>query len=140
VICHPSVPAVCYALASRPFVCSKSHTPNPGVSIPAVTTKFDSTKHDMRNGMKTGSPVSGCSVESIVFFACHSSGLISLTFPILYAVTSCFAFSRPAADVNNVLAFHRVSDWEFVHLRWHSPHPAHKETLICACAMVSPGI
>jgi hypothetical protein len=47
--------------------------------------------------------VPGCKVESIVFFACHSSGVMSRIFPILYAVTSCFAFSRPAEDVNNVL-------------------------------------
>jgi len=26
--------------------------------MPAVTTKFDTTKHDIRNGRKTGSPVS----------------------------------------------------------------------------------
>ncbi len=33
----------------------------PGVSIPAVTTRLEMTKHDMRNGRKTGSPVSaGC--------------------------------------------------------------------------------
>ncbi len=33
-------------------------TPSPGVSMPAVTTRLDSTKHDMRNGSITGSPVS----------------------------------------------------------------------------------
>jgi len=88
--------------------------------MPPVTTKLDSTKQDMRNGMKTGWPVSardqyslcvfparnvvpGCSVESIVFFASHRSGVMSRILPVLYAVTSCFAFSRPAADVNNVL-------------------------------------
>lgn len=42
-------------------------------------------------------------VESIIFFAFHSSGVMSRIFPILYEVTSCFAFSRPADDVNNVL-------------------------------------
>lgn len=52
---------------------------------------------------KCDSAIPGCSVESIVFFASHSSGDMSLILPVLYAVTSCFAFSRPAADVNNVL-------------------------------------
>lgn len=33
-------------------------TPNPGESIPAVTTKLERTKLDIRNGRKTGSPVS----------------------------------------------------------------------------------
>ena len=42
VICQPRVPMV------ERF----------GVSIPAVTTKFDRTKDDMRKGRKTGSPVS----------------------------------------------------------------------------------
>jgi hypothetical protein len=36
----------------------RSLTPKPGVSMPAVTTKFDNTKHDIRNGRNTGSPVS----------------------------------------------------------------------------------
>lgn len=31
----------------------------PGVSMPAVTTRLEITKHDMRKGRKTGSPVSG---------------------------------------------------------------------------------
>jgi hypothetical protein len=34
-------------------------TPRPGVSIPAVTTRLERTKHDMRKGRNTGSPVSG---------------------------------------------------------------------------------
>ena len=42
VICHPSVPYV------ERF----------GVSMPAVTTRLEMTKHDMRKGKKTGSPVS----------------------------------------------------------------------------------
>lgn len=74
-------------------------TPNPGVSIPAVTTKFDKTKHDMRKGRKTGVPVSGsmslpfgtfadphipgCNVESTIFLAFHNSGVISRIFPCL---------------------------------------------------------
>jgi hypothetical protein len=36
----------------------EGHTFNPGVSIPAVTTRLERTKHDIRNGRKTGSPVS----------------------------------------------------------------------------------
>lgn len=41
-ICQPNVPAV----------------DRLGVSMPAVTTKLEMTKQDMRNGKKTGSPVS----------------------------------------------------------------------------------
>ena len=33
-------------------------TCRPGVSIPAVTTRLEITKQDMRKGRKTGSPVS----------------------------------------------------------------------------------
>jgi Cu/Ag efflux protein CusF len=33
-------------------------TCRPGVSMPAVTMRFEMTKHDMRKGRKTGSPVS----------------------------------------------------------------------------------
>lgn len=74
-------------------------TPNPGVSIPAVTTRFDKTKQDIRKGRKTGSPLSsnmslafgtfgdshvpGCNVESTIFFAFHNSGVISRIFPCL---------------------------------------------------------
>jgi len=43
-------------------------------------------------------------VESIIFFAFHSSGVISGIFPVLYAVTSFFAFSRPAEEVRSVLS------------------------------------
>lgn len=39
----------------------------------------------------------------MTFFACHSSGVISRTLPVLYAVMSCFAFSRPAEDVRSIL-------------------------------------
>ena len=42
VICHASVPAV----------------PRLGVSMPAVTTRLERTKEDMRKGRKTGLPVS----------------------------------------------------------------------------------
>lgn len=72
-----------------------------GVSIPAVTTRLESTKQDIRNGRNTGSPVSrqgislfrrsrsqisipGCKVESTIFFACHSSGVIEGILPCLY--------------------------------------------------------
>lgn len=130
VICHARVPAVWVALVRPSSLRSDVNqflTPRPGVSIPAVTTKLDRTKHDMRNGKKTGKPVSwnlvncatqsvvcvcaipGWSVESIVFFACHRSGVMSWIFPILYAVTSCFAFSRPAEDVNSVLRSYHQS-------------------------------
>jgi len=34
------------------------HTERPGVNIPAVTTKFERAKHDIRKGSKTGLPVS----------------------------------------------------------------------------------
>jgi hypothetical protein len=40
--CQPAVPAV----------------PRPGVSMPAVTTRFEKMKADMRKGRRTGSPVS----------------------------------------------------------------------------------
>ena len=36
----------------------EARTPRPGVSIPAVTTRLERTKHDMRKGRNTGSPVS----------------------------------------------------------------------------------
>lgn len=39
-------------------------TPMFGVSMPAVTTRFEMTKHDIRNGRKTGSPVSCMFVSS----------------------------------------------------------------------------
>ena len=60
VICQSRVPTVFGPLVSRSargglvsFL-----TPRPGVSIPAVTTRLDMTKQDIRNGRKTGSPVS----------------------------------------------------------------------------------
>jgi hypothetical protein len=85
--CQPAVPAV----------------PRPGVSMPAVTIRFEKMKADMRKGRRTGSPVSepccqycspfvvkdgwvdepGCNVLSIVFFAVHSSGVISASLPFL---------------------------------------------------------
>ena len=74
-----------------------------GVSIPPVTTKFARTKFDMRKGRNTGSPVSGCRVESTIFFAAHSSGVIEGIWPCLYDETSFFAFSRPAEDTKSVL-------------------------------------
>lgn len=42
--------AICHANVPR--------QPRLGVSMPAVTTRLEITKHDMRNGRKTGSPVS----------------------------------------------------------------------------------
>jgi hypothetical protein len=36
----------------------EGRTPRPGVSMPAVTTKLERTKEDMRKGSITGSPVS----------------------------------------------------------------------------------
>jgi len=55
-------------------------------------------------------PLPGCSVESIIFFALHRSGVISLICPCLYAVTSCFACSSPAEDVNSVLIYSIISE------------------------------
>lgn len=70
--------------------------------MPAVTTRFDRTKQDMRKGRRTGSPVSvkspsqirlgqsvragdvpGCKVESIIFFASHNSGVMEGILPSL---------------------------------------------------------
>jgi hypothetical protein len=56
------------------------------VSIPAVTTRFDNTKHDIRKGRKTGSPVSGWRVESTIFLACQSSGVMVGSCLVLYWV------------------------------------------------------
>lgn len=57
--CQPSVPAVCYYLASYPSSCVHvCRTVRFGVSMPPVTTKLDSTNADMRKGRRTGSPVS----------------------------------------------------------------------------------
>jgi hypothetical protein len=61
--------------------------------------------------MKRGVP--GCRVESIIFFACHSSGFISRILPCLYAETSCFACSRPAEDVRSVLYAQLASSSSF---------------------------
>lgn len=69
--CQPSVPAVCYLLAVyRPFRVDVRRTVRLGVSMPPVTTKLDSTNADMRNGRRTGSPVScllsaSCSLGSV---------------------------------------------------------------------------
>lgn len=51
----------------------------------------------------------GCSVESIIFLALHRSGVISLICPCLYDVTSCFACSSPAEDVNSILIYSIIS-------------------------------
>ena len=62
VICQRRVPVVCHLVSLRlsyryQLFWGKS-TCSPGVSMPAVTTRFDITKHDMRKGRKTGLPVS----------------------------------------------------------------------------------
>ena len=46
-----------------------------GVSMPAVTMRLESTKHDMRKGRKMGRPVSGWRVESTSFLACQWAGV-----------------------------------------------------------------
>jgi len=48
-------------------------------------------------------PIPGCKVESITFFALHSSGFISLISFCLYLVTSCFACSRADDETKSVL-------------------------------------
>jgi hypothetical protein len=104
------------------------------VSIPAVTTKLDSTKQDMRKGKRTGLPVSisklsvrnaafhpmgrnlapiadvsravlvpGCNVESTIFLACQSSGVMLLISPFLYLTSKSFALSSPALPAKRVL-------------------------------------
>lgn len=47
--------------------------------------------------------IPGCSVESTIFFALHKSGVIDCSCPFLYAETSFFACSRPAAETKRVL-------------------------------------
>ena len=56
-----------------------AHTPIPGVNIPAVTIRFEKTKHDMRKGRKTGSPV------SVAFLHCYSSTIHLLV--LIFSVT-----------------------------------------------------
>lgn len=74
VTCHASVPAVYYELvAARVVICDLLRTPRPGVSMPAVTTRFVKTKLDMRNGRNTGSPVSTLP-SAYVAEALHRSG------------------------------------------------------------------
>ena len=123
-ICQRRVPVVYHGLSRRTGQSEGEGcpTPSPGVSMPAVTTRLERTKHDMRNGRKTGCPVSGtqdlsiacglikdrveipgCNVESTTFFAFHSSGVIEGTRPCLYAETSAFACSRPAFETSSVL-------------------------------------
>lgn len=59
VICQRRVPVVwgwvSYGWKGRG---GGKRTPRPGVSMPAVTTRLDRTKEDIRNGSITGSPVS----------------------------------------------------------------------------------
>ena len=55
----PRESAECLAMLAVAALAECILTPNPGVSMPAVTIRFDITKHDMRKGRKTGWPVSG---------------------------------------------------------------------------------
>lgn len=58
-ICHRSVPVVCKPLVIAHAVPVRvEDTWRPGVSMPAVTMRLEMTKHDIRNGRNTGSPVS----------------------------------------------------------------------------------
>lgn len=50
----------------------------------------------------------GWSVESTIFFACHSSGVIALICPVLYSETNLLAFSSPDEDTRRVLAGSRT--------------------------------
>lgn len=47
--------------------------------------------------------IPGCNVESTIFFARHSAGVISLTWPVLYDVMACLACSRPVEPTSNIL-------------------------------------
>lgn len=67
---------------------------SPGCSIPAVTTRLLKMKALMRNGRKTGVPVSGCKVASQTFFALQSEGVMEGSAPCLYAESNdCDAVS-----------------------------------------------
>ena len=59
----------------------------------------------------------------MTFFAFHSSGVISWTLPVLYAVTSCLAFSSPADEVNRVL-HNGLGQW-YVVKRMVNSHSTH---------------
>ena len=59
VICQRSVPVVYGELVRADSVRMRGKcTWRPGVSMPAVTIRLEMTKHDIRNGRNTGSPVS----------------------------------------------------------------------------------
>lgn len=82
----------------------------------------------MRNGKKTGSPLSatvnnrfihiysiswgrgvpGWIVESTTFFARHSSGVMLGIWLCLYEVMSLFAFSRPVDETNIILVYYQL--------------------------------
>lgn len=47
--------------------------------------------------------IPGWSVESTIFLACHSSGVMCCVLPVLYSVTSCLALSSPDLPANRVL-------------------------------------
>lgn len=91
--------------------------------MPAVTTRLERTNEDIRKGRKTGFPVSeiaihnqflypfifevidvpGCSVESTICFARHSSGDISFVSPFLYETINFFALSKPVGEMKSIL-------------------------------------
>lgn len=50
--------------------------PNPGVGIPAVTTKLEKTQELVRKGKKTVLPVSGRKAESRILLDYHNSGVM----------------------------------------------------------------
>lgn len=52
-------------------------------------------------------------MESTIFFAFHSSGVIELILPCLYCVISDLACSRPVLEVRRVLVLW-VSAWSVV--------------------------
>lgn len=62
VICQRRVPVVWDHSARSLYRDKSDHTCKPGVSIPAVTMRLEMTKQDIRNGRKTGWPVSKLSI------------------------------------------------------------------------------
>lgn len=119
--CQPSVPAVCCLLACRPPSLWRAAYREVGRKHAARDDQVrkDERRHAERQENRLASILSaislpfcasnaplrvpGCIVESMTFFAFHSSGVISWILPVLYAVTICLAFSSPADEVNRVL-------------------------------------
>lgn len=58
----------------------------------------------MRKGKNTGSPLSGCSVESTTFFACHNSGVILGIWFSLYDEIKRLALSSDEGDTSIILS------------------------------------